>query len=63
MFESIQKELRKPAHYLSMRKREQAANCIDDLQAQIEALTQAIVERDSILKQYIERAAARSFKA
>ena len=73
---SIQKDLRKPAHYLSMRKREQAANYIDKLQAalnqysedeillthqstianqskQIEALTQAIVERDSILKLYI----------
>jgi cell division septum initiation protein DivIVA len=30
--DSIQKELRKPAHYLSMSKREQAANYIDKLQ-------------------------------
>ena len=81
MFESIQKELRKPAHYLSMHKREQAANHIDKLQAalnqysedeillthqstianqskQIEALTQLIVERDLILKQYLSQPAA-----
>ena len=74
--ETIQQELRKPAHYLSMKKREQAANYIDKLQAalnqysadevtlkhqstiaaqaeQIEALTQAIVERDAIISQYI----------
>ena len=74
--DTIQQELRKPAHYLSMRKREQAANYIDKLQAalnqysadevtlthqstiaaqaeQIEALTQAIVERDAIISQYI----------
>ena len=74
--ETIQQELRKPAHYLSMRKREQAANYIDKLQAamnqysedevrltnqstiaaqaeKIEALTQAIVDRDAIISQYI----------
>ena len=74
--DTIQQELRKPAHYLSMRKREQAANYIDKLQAalnqysadevmlthqstiaaqaeQIEALTQAIVDRDAIISQYI----------
>jgi hypothetical protein len=74
--ETIQQELRKPAHYLSMRKREQAADKIDKLQAalhqygeddvlltnqstisaqakQIEALTQALVDRDSIISQYI----------
>ena len=74
--DTIQQELRKPAHYLSMKKREQAANYIDKLQAalnqysadevmlthqstiaaqaeQIEALTQAIVERDAIISQYI----------
>ena len=72
---TIQQELRKTAHYLSMRKREQAADKIDKLQAalnqyseddvlltntttiadqakQIEALTQAIVERDAIIAQY-----------
>ena len=76
--DTIQQELRKPAHYLSMRKREQAANYIDKLQAalnqysadevmlthqstiaaqaeKIEALTQAIVERDVIIAQYIEK--------
>ena len=76
--ESIQQELRKTAHYLSMRKREQAANYIDKLHAalnqysedeiclthqstiaaqaeQIEALTQAIVDRDLIIGQYIEK--------
>lgn len=31
--ETIQQELRKPAHYLSMKKREQAADKIDKLQA------------------------------
>ena len=31
--ETIQQELRKTAHYLSMRKREQAAEKIDKLQA------------------------------
>ena len=74
--ETIQQELRKPAHYLSMRKREQAANYIDKLQAamnqysedevrltnqstiaaqaeKIEALTQAIVDREAIISQYI----------
>ena len=73
---TIQQELRKTAHYLSMRKREQAADKIDKLQAalhqygeddvlltsqstiaaqaeKIEALTQAIVERDAIISQYI----------
>ena len=76
MFDSIQKELRKPAHYLSMQKREQAAKYIDKLEDtlnkysedeillthqstiadqvnQIGALTQAIVGRDLILKQYM----------
>ena len=75
---TIQQELRKTAHYLSMRKREQAADKIDKLQAalnqyseddvrlthqstiaaqakKIEALTQAIVERDVIIAQYIEK--------
>ena len=33
MFSAIQTELRKPAHYLSMRKRQQAANHIDRLEA------------------------------
>ena len=79
--ETIQQELRKTAHYLTMRKREQAANYIDKLQAslnkyseddvlltsqstiaaqaeQIEALTQAVVERDLIIRQYITALAA-----
>ncbi len=74
--DTIQQELRKPAHYLSMRKREQAADKIDKLQAalhkyseddvlltsqstiaaqaaKIEALTQAVVDRDLIISQYI----------
>ena len=34
--ETIQQELRKPAHYLSMRKREQAAHKIDKLQAALQ---------------------------
>ena len=33
MFETIQQELRKPAHYLSMGKREQAARRIDKLES------------------------------
>jgi hypothetical protein len=74
--DTIQQELRKTAHYLSMRKREQAADKIDKLQAalhqyseddvlltsqstiaaqaaKIEALTQAVADRDSIISQYI----------
>ena len=37
--ETIQAELRKSMHYLSMKKRDHAADKIDALQAQVEALT------------------------
>lgn len=44
--ETIQAELRKSMHYLSMKKRDHAADKIDALQAQVEALTAELSKQE-----------------
>lgn len=44
---SIEQELRKPAHYLSMRKREQAANKIEALSSEIADLRELQAKHDT----------------
>ena len=47
--ETIQQELRKTAHYLSMRKREQAANEIDRLRTDLERLERGMQTASNVI--------------
>jgi len=70
---ALQQELRKSMHYLSMRKREQAANRIDALEAENKRLREALTEYDALIRyQYtgsreamhaLTKAAQNGFKA
>jgi hypothetical protein len=55
--ETIQAELRKSMHYLSMKKRDHAADKIDALQAQVEALTAELSKQEKPVRPMSETTA------